>query len=297
MIELKLAGQPLDLSGRLIAFEYEDNTGTDVDNIKIRFLDLPQLKIGTELTASLQTDSSSKLDLGAFTIINKTHDLKTDIFTVSGNILTDWTKKYSRSFSETELRTIVEKIAKELNLKAHILIDQPIDYLAQSDISNYAFLDQLARDYNAFFNIKGGELVFKEKTAFSNEDKLFLSLNQFSSFKLKASAKEQFKSVVIEVTDTKQNLIRTVKWGQGEPQKTIKTGLLSEQQALNLAKAKLASLNEMVLQGDFSMPGRPLFAGTHFKLQDSNYDHNFRINQLSHKITTDWQLSGQFTSV
>lgn len=295
MLKISIDGNDVEVAKHLLNFSYNDCTAEEVDSIEFSYINLYQVKIASHIKASI-TIGNANMEFGSFEVASIDHDLVSNIYKLSANQVTGWQTSYSRAFEKTTIQAIVNQLAGEMGLQAKVNDKRAVDYLAQSNQSNYAVLSDLALKYHSYFNIKSGQLVFSQVEPTTSADYSF-KLADFNSFSLKKEAKQAYQSIKMLVPNTKDNTTKELVAGSGEPQKTMQLSPMADGEAMKYGEAQLAKLNAGSLSGSFSLPGRIIYAGTSFKLEDSLYkDRLFTINKLTHTINMNWQISGDFSA-
>lgn len=127
-------------------------------------LDLPEK--GAEIRLQIGYDGEALEDKGAFTVDGRGFSGPPDtlhIYARSANLKESMNVPKSRSFKETTLGAILEKVAKGQDLAAEVngeLGGLAIDHLDQTNESDGHFISRLGRTYGAVATIKDDRLVF-----------------------------------------------------------------------------------------------------------------------------------------
>lgn len=160
----------------------------------------------------------------------------------------------------------------------------------QKHESDLAFLDRLAKEYNAIFNIKNNTLYFmKIGTEVPN---ISIDINRCKSSEITYTNKTLYKSCHAIYHNTKLNKKNVVQTGEGKPI-LIKQGRWhNDDEALIVAKNSLKRANKGESQGSLTTRGEVLFAGSKLELDNEFYE----VTKVTHNISNGWQTTLDFKS-
>lgn len=199
-------------------------------------------------------------------------------------------ERVSTSHDES-LESLVSKIAGRhgLDKKIHITEATKMHY-EQDNESDLAFIQRLAKEHNAVFNIKNATLYFVQgeqqvPNISIDIDTCIDSSIAYSSTSIYASAKAQFH-------DTKQNKAITVAVGDGSPVLSIKGHWHNNDEAKQAAKQALERANAAKVEGTVTIPGQRIFAGSLLNLDGKKY----LINKATHTISSSWKTGISFSN-
>jgi phage protein D len=173
--------------------------------------------------------------------------------------------------------------------------DGQVEYLAQANESDAAFLRRLAKDRDAIFSIKNGTLLFLKRREDGGDLPAFeVDVRDCINLRVKRSDKTQYASAVIVKHDTQTNEPIEVTVGSGEPALRIKRDFTDEAEAIKKAKSALDKANRGIVSGSVTIVLQPIFAGGILKLKNSvEDDGEYAIKSVRHDLGS-WQSSIEF---
>lgn len=201
--------------------------------------------------------------------------------------------KRNITYEGVKIVDIVNQIANRYNLKVKCDFDDLyIKSLAQTNESDMNFLNRIAKDYNAIFNLKNDTLYFVKKIKDSEINGLLprytIDINKcIGEPTIEHNEKTLYNSVKVSWHDTKLNDRRelTIPSDAGEPILIYKGNFVNEDEARAKATAKLQKANSAVVTGELSCEGEVIFAGGIMKLLNVNEDDDLEYNIKSVRHT------------
>jgi len=291
------------LQKELISLTFKDEENNKADELTI--------KVGGEF-ARPKYEDELKLYLGygddlvycgLFKVQTSTRS-DNNILTISAtgvNFSSILKEKRDVTYEKISIKGICKQIADRNVLKLKSDFDDvAILSIAQSNESDLHFLNRLAKDYNAIFNIKNDTLIFTKKIKENkkNEDlpSYTISANEVRTLSIKHSNKTLYKSCKSIWHDTKENKTKEVVVGFGEPVLINKGNFKNEAEAKAKAQAKLERAVQGLVSGSLSMAGEVIFAGSTLNLIDTlEDDGEYRIRTVNHNFTSDgWTINLEF---
>jgi len=291
------------LQKELISITFKDEENDNADELTI--------KVGGEFSRP-QYEDELKLYLGYGTnliycglfTVQTTARNDNNILTISAtsvNFSSILKEKRDITYEKISIKGICQQIASRNNLKIKSDFDDvSILSIAQSNESDLHFLDRLAKNYNAIFNIKNDTLIFTHKIKNYKKNKNLpsytLSADEVSNISIKHSNKTLYKSCKSIWHDTKENKTREVVVGVGEPILMNKGNFKNVAEAKVKAQAKLERAVQGLVSGSLSMDGEVLFAGGTLNLIDTlEDDGEYRIKSVDHSFTSNgWTINLNF---
>ena len=198
-------------------------------------------------------------------------------------------------FEKQKLKQVAEKIGSKHGME---IVGTPpdiyFDHVAQRRERDLEFLSRLAKDYGAYFAVKGRKLVFLERKELHERDEIFTihaDSDEYITADLKRAAHKTYSKAKASYFEgnEKKNIEVEVE------DKNVKTGdtlrlderIENEGQARALAKSRLEYENLKKQSGNIVMTGNPLaLAGNNFAL-DSGFGKwmgKYIINSSRHHI-------------
>lgn len=205
------------------------------------------------------------------------------------------------TYEKISIKQICKQIADRNVLKLKSDFDDVnVLSIAQSSESDLHFLNRLAKDYNAIFNIKNDTLVFMHKikaNKINNDLPAYtISSNDIESIAIKHSNKTLYKSCTSIWHDTKENKTKKVTVGVGEPVLINKGSFKNAAEAKVKAQAALERATQGLITGSLSKDGEVIFAGGKLILKDTvDDDGEYQIKTVSHNFSsTGWKINLEF---
>ena len=210
-------------------------------------------------------------------------------------------QKRDITYEKLSIKDICSQIANRGGLELKCDFDDIfMTSIAQHDESDLNFLNRLARDLNAIFNIKNNTLYFMKKVKDDKKNdelpKYTISANECISISIKHSNRTLYKSCKATWHDTKTNTTKNIIIGDGMPQLIYKSSFKNEAEAKLRADAYLQRANQGIVTGSLSIAGEIIFAGGVLNLIDTlEDDGEYQIKSVSHDFSgSGWTTSLEF---
>ena len=211
--------------------------------------------------------------------------------------------KRNITYEKLSLKQLANQIADRHSLKLKSDFDDI--YLlsqSQSNESDMHFLNRLAKEYNALFNIKNDTLYFvkKIKENKKNDDlpKYSIDVNYCTDISIEQSNKTSYNSCEVSWHDTKENKTFTKVYppNGGEPILKFKGSFKNEAHAMERAKAQLQKANQGLISGNLRKSGDVIFAGGILTLLNNidQDEEEYQITRVTHNLD---KQSGWITSL
>lgn len=287
----------------LISISFKDEANDKADELTIKVgggFSRPQYKDKLKLFLGYDNDL---VFCGSFFIQGSTREKNNTLSISATSVDFNNTLKEVRdiTYEKISIKEICKQIAERNSLEIKSDFDAvKILSLAQSNESDLHFLDRLAKEYNAIFNIKNNTLVFthKIKENKKNEDlpTYTISADEVQSISIKHSNKALYKSCKSIWHDTKENKTKEVIVGSGKPVLINKGNFKDAAEAKLKAKAKLERAVECVITGNLSAEGEIIFAGGKLNLIDTlEDDGEYQIKSVNHNFDANgWKMNLAF---
>jgi len=199
------------------------------------------------------------------------------------------------------MKDICNQIAKRNDLKANCDMDDVYFVSqAQQNESDLHFLNRLAKEFNAIFNIKNNTLVFRKKIKNSKKnDKLptyTIDVKDNETLNIKHSNKTLYKACKAIWHDTKENKAMEILAGSGSPVYVYKCSFKTPAEAKTKAEAKLQIANQGIISGTLSIPGEVMFAGGILNIVNSlEDDGKYQLTSVEHVLdSSGWKTNLTF---
>jgi uncharacterized protein len=214
--------------------------------------------------------------------------------------------KRNITYEQVNISEIVKQVATryELNVKCDF-DDLYIKSLAQTNESDISFLNRIAGEYNAVFNIKNNTLYFLKKVKNSEKNELLprykIDINKCKDeVVITHSEKTFYNSVKVSWHDTKLNQRKEIYLPKdaAEPILIYKGNFANEDEARAKAQAKLEKANAGVVTGELTCEGEIIFAGGVLTLLNVNIedDLEYSIKTVKHTFSKKdgWLIDVEF---
>lgn len=211
-------------------------------------------------------------------------------------------ERRSITYEKLSIKDICTQIAKRNNLEVKCDLDDIYFVsVAQENESDLNFLDSLAKELNAIFNIKNHTLVFKKKIKDKKKNNELpsytIDVNSCNNISIKHSNKILYKSCKVLWHDTKENKVMEILAGSGSPVYVYECSVKNVAEAKTKALAKLQIANQGIVSGSLSLQGQIIFAGGILNLINSpeEDDEQYQIKSVSHTFDSNgWVTSLEF---
>ncbi len=285
------------LQKNLISLSFKDEAGIISDEITLEVVgEFKRPKYQDKLKLWLGYKESGLWYCGCFAVQTSERTLHTTNITATGVDFSGTLKqKKNRSWEKVSLKEIVERIAKEHSLSYKADFGEvKILYAAQHNESDLNFLKRFAKAHEAVFSIKDNQILFLRKAESEKLPLARIDLNEVESFSIKHSNKTSYASAKAIWHDTKENKIKEVIVGSGEPQLRIEHSFKDSAEAKLRAEAKLKSANAGIVSGNLTIYGSKIYAGGKLELSNAKEDNGiYHIKSVTHTLNAN----GFITSV
>lgn len=210
-------------------------------------------------------------------------------------------EKRDITYEAISVKDICSQIAARNDIKLKSDFDDvyPLS-IAQSGESDLHFLNRIAKDFNAIFNIKNNTLVFLKKIKANkksgNLPRYEIGVKNNSSLNTVANGKTIYSSCKSIWHDTKENKTQEIIVGSGTPQIVNKGSFKSSAEAKLKAEALLQRANAGTISGSLTIPGQMLYTGGIIDIINSlEDDGEYSITKVSHTLNSNgWKTTVDF---
>lgn len=229
---------------------------------------------------------------GSFVVqeTTKTDDYALSISATGVNFSSELKLKRSITYENITLKDICSQVAKRHDLKLKSdYEDITVKSLAQDKESDIHFLNRLAKEYNAIFNIKNDTLIFMHriKDGEINPDlpRYTLHKDNLANLSITHSKKALYNSCKCCWHCTLDNVKKEVIVGDGEPCIVEYGQFKDEEEAKVRATALLEKTKGCYVSGSFSKEGAAIYAGGVVSLIGTiDDDGEYNIKTVSHTM-------------
>ncbi|HKM19358.1 MAG TPA: hypothetical protein VJY14_04765 [Aliarcobacter sp.] len=211
------------------------------------------------------------------------------------------------TYENVSIKQIVSQVAARHGLEVKCDYDDLyVLSQAQTNESDMHFINRLAKEYNAIFNVKDKTLYFvkKIKDGGKSEDlpRYGIDVNYCSSINIEHSNTTLYNSCEVSWHDTKEN--KTIKRyypkSAEEPILKLRGSFKNEALAIERAKAQLEKANQGLIKGSLKKEGELIFAGGVVNLVN-NIDldsSEYQITKVTHNLSkqSGWTTTIDFES-
>lgn len=287
----------------LISLSFSDEANNDADELNITVAGaIARPSYDDKLKLFLGYDETLSF-VGVFSV-QKTVRTKNHVLSISGtsvNFSTDMKEKRDITYENISLKNICKQIAdrNSLNLKSDF-DDIYTTSQAQSNESDLHFLNRLANEYNAIFNIKNETLIFTKKIKDEIKNKSLptytIDAYDVDDLSIEHSDKTMYKSCKSVWHDTKENKTKSVTVGTGKPVLINKGAFKNAADAKQKAKAKLEKAGQGLIKGSLTIDGEILFAGGKLNLVNTlEDDGEYQVKTVEHTFDSNgWKMTINF---
>ncbi|PHO10340.1 phage tail protein [Malaciobacter canalis] len=287
----------------LISLSFHDEVNEKADELNIKVAgEFARPAYQDELKLYMGYDEQFTY-MGSFLVQTTTRDKK-HVLSISAtgvNFTNALKEKRDITYEKVSIKDICKQIAARsgINLKSDF-DDTFVSCQVQSNESDLHFLNRLAKEYNAIFNIKNNTLIFtkKIKDEKKNDDlpTYTINANNCDSYSIKYSNKTLYKSCKSTWHDTKENKTQSITVGSGEPVLINKGNFKNPAEAKGKAAAKLQRANQGLISGSLSIEGEAIFAGGKLNLVNTlEDDGEYQIKTVEHTFDQGgWMININF---
>jgi uncharacterized protein len=210
-------------------------------------------------------------------------------------------ERRSITYEKISVQGICEQIAtrNSLQIKSDFS-DVYFQTIAQHHESDLNFLNRLAYQLNAIFNIKNQTLIFTHKVKGNKQNTALptytIDVNECESFTVKHSNRTLYKSCKVQWHDTKTNQSQYVLSGSGEPCFIVTSPCATAAEAKIKADAKLQTENQGIYTGEITIAGKVVYAGGIITIINAGEDSKtYQITSVNHTFdTSGWKTRIEF---
>ena len=278
---------------------FKDEDGNQSDEITIRVAgDFKRPLYKDELKLWLGYEETGLFFCGLFLVQTTERDSFGLTITATGADFSAALKqKRDLSYEQISIKAIAQIIADRHDLKLKSDFDDLyVTHLSQTNESDLHFMKRLASDHNGIFSIKNGTLIFLKRTKEekrSDELPLFeIDSSECSTLRIKHANRTLYASCRAIWHDTKDNEMKSVTVGEGDPVLLIEGQFKTAAEAKAKAEAKLAMANRGTKSGTIEMYGKEIYAGGKLKLTGFGEDEGeYSIKSVNHTFDDGWVMS------
>ncbi len=203
------------------------------------------------------------------------------------NFSGDLKQRRFQTYIDMTLGDVVWEIAVRHDLEVRTNIDVGSRF-EQANESDLGFLNRLAREHNAVFNIKNNTLYFMQKG--TEVPYISVDINKCITSEITRSNKTLYKSCKAIYHNTKLNKSISVIYGEGSPQLVKQGKWLNDDDAMTEAKNALIRANKGQAKGNLKMKGHVCFSGSKLELDNEHYE----VTKVFHYISDGWETALDF---
>jgi phage protein D len=200
--------------------------------------------------------------------------------------------KKDRSFEKTCVKDIAKIIAGEHDLDLKCDVEMCVDYYPQHNESDMSFMNSMAKNFNLVFGIKNNTLILMRKRDEKNNSNESLPVfdihtkDVMRGMRIKHASRTIYSGAEVVYRDTKENNDQRVFVGNEDGSILRIEGVFeSSDDAMNVAKAKLARSNSGTVAGSLKLKGSAIYAGAMFRLLGSvDDDREYSIKKVKHSF-------------
>ncbi|MEN4053766.1 contractile injection system protein, VgrG/Pvc8 family [Sulfurimonas sp. NWX79] len=298
-IEANGADVTAQLQKDLSSISFSDEDGNQSDEITLKVAgNFKRPKYQDEIKLWLGYEEVGLFYCGVFKVQSTQRDKYSLSISATGADFSSALKqKRDTSYEKVSLKDVAQIVASrhELKLKSDFE-DMLMPHLSQTNESDLHMMKRLAKDYNGIFSIKNGTLVFlkriKENMASDKLPVFEIDVSECDSYSIKHSDKTIYGACEASWHDTKENIVKSVTVGSGEPVLKLKGNFKTPAEAKAKAEAKLQNANRGVKSGTISMYGKEIYAGGMLKLSGAGEDDGeYSIKSVNHTFDSGWKMS------
>ncbi len=280
------------LKNNSASIELQDETNEEADQLTITVagaITRPQADDTLELWMGY---GITLVYFGAFVVqeTTKEDDYTLRISATGVNFSSQFKVKREITYEKVTIKNICAQIAKrhDLDLKCDFE-DITIKSVAQDKESDLHFLNRIAKEYNAIFNIKNKTLIFfrrlKDGVVNSELPTYIIEKRNTQNLSITHSKKALYNSCKCCWHCTKDNKKKEVIVGDGDPCIVEYGQYKDEAEAASKATALLDKTKGCHVGGSFTITGGVMFAGGVAKLVGTvDDDGDYNIKRINHTM-------------
>jgi len=288
------------LKNDLSSISFKDEDGNQSDEITIKVAgDFKRPKYEDELKLWLGYEENAELFYcGLFLVQTTERDAFSLNITATGADFSQALKQQrDMSYEKLSLKSVAQIVADRHNLKLKSNFDDiQLTHLSQTHEGDLHFMKRLATEYDGLFSIKNNTLIFIKRTEEAKKSSalpLFeIDVKECSNYPIKHANKTLYASCTATWHDTKENIVKSVTVGKGDPVLNIKGQFKTAAEAQAKATAKLERAHRGTKTGSVSMYGKEIYAGGVLKLTGVGEDDGeYSIKSVDHTFDGGWSMS------
>jgi hypothetical protein len=313
MIKINGIDKTANVIKNFISLNITDNANNESDQLSLEiggrfkrpnYKDEIKVYLGTKDLVTLKDNLTF---IGLFRVEDTTKTFTGLSITATGvNFSDNFKVKRSITYEKLSIKDMVNQVAQRHSLKVKSDFDDIyITSQTQTSESDMNFLNRLAKEFNAIFNMKNDTLYFMKKIKENKKSDALptyiIDLNEcLPSPSIKHSNQTLYNSCEVSWHDTKENktFTKIVPINGGEPILKLNGSFQNEAEAIEKAKAKLQKANQGLVTGGLSKMGEIVFAGGTLKLKNNLDDDNeeYQITKTQYSVNKNggWTTNVNF---
>lgn len=288
-LQLKINGKnPTEsTTNAIVAFQFIDRLGIINDEIIVSFdynYQIPEQT--TQINPILSSNIDGKenqMDCGTFTINNVERNEQKriiNLYATGTNFNTNIKQIENKTYNNFSLKEIIEFIANKYNLNASVDIDTIYNYLCQLHESDLAFLQRLALENNAIFQIKNNTIIFKNKLSPNNF--IITDPQKVDNINFIKNSNYNYNSARITYFDNRNNRIENIDIGTSPPTLKIYKQFYNRNFAFNYLNATFKRIIANRITGYIVDDGFNAYAEQFVRITTGDFAGDYEIYQALH---------------
>jgi len=276
------------LEKKLVSLSVTDNQKDQADQLSMAFDGKFQRPfLGDELR--IYIGWGEQLDFVGLFFVNKTtltNNRQLSIEATGINFSASFKERRTLDYS-LNLGDVVRTIAARhrLDVKTDMGVGKRFE---QHDESDMAFLNRLAKEYNAIFNVKNNTIYMMKKAV--QVPSITIDIDKAISSEINHESKTFYHSCKAIFHDTKLNKITSETVGSGKPVLVKQGKWLNRELAKEAAINALARANQGTSEGNISIMGKVVFAGSELNLDGEKYE----VTRVTQSLSRTWTTEVEF---
>jgi len=276
------------LKKRLVSLSVTDNQKDQVDQLNMVFQGKFQHPfLGDEL--KIYMGWGGQLDFVGLFFVKKTTLTNNSQLSIeaTGINFSQSLKQRRHQDYNADLGNVVRTIAVRHSLAAKTDMHTSKRF-EQHNESDMSFLNRLAKEHNAIFNVKNNTIYMMKKVV--EVPSISVDINQCITSEISHESKTLYASCKAIFHDTKSNKISTEIVGSGEPMLVKQGKWLTRALAREAATNALERANQGTAEGAISIKGRVVFAGSELNLDAEKYE----VTKVTQSLSRTWTTAIDF---
>jgi len=291
----------------LISLSFSDQANNESDQLEIKVAgNFKRPAAGDEIKLYLGYDGSLTLLCLCRVKTTKKSSKMLTIIATGVNFSNNFKVKRNITYEKLSIKDIIKQVATRYDLKIKCDYDDLyIVSLAQTNESDMYFLNRIAKEYNAIFNIKNDTIYFLKKIKENKKSELLprykIDINNcIEEPEIVHNQKTFYNSVKVSWHDTKLNQRRviTIPKDAAQPILEYKDSFINEDEARAKAQAKLEKANAGIVTGELKIEGEIMYAGGVLELLNVSANDNleYSIESIDHSFdkADGWTMTVKF---